>query len=119
MQEEVGELSHAHLKSEQGIRGSVDLHRLEKIDAVEQNTRKREKPHMSLDEASEYTGYAKATLYSMTCRKQIPYYKRGRILYFSVTELDNWILDKNNRQKTNDEIENEAITKVVSQGVKY
>lgn len=34
LQEELGELSHAHLKSEQGIRGSVDEHRLEKIDAV-------------------------------------------------------------------------------------
>ena len=32
--EEVGELSHAHLKSEQGIRGSVDEHLLEKIDAI-------------------------------------------------------------------------------------
>ena len=34
IQEEVGELSHAHLKSEQGIRGNVDTHRLEKIDAI-------------------------------------------------------------------------------------
>jgi len=32
--EEVGELSHAHLKSEQGIRGNKDEHRLAKIDAV-------------------------------------------------------------------------------------
>ncbi len=34
IQEEVGELSHAHLKSEQGIRGSSDEHRSEKIDAI-------------------------------------------------------------------------------------
>lgn len=32
--EEVGELSHAHLKLEQGIRGSKEEHELAKIDAV-------------------------------------------------------------------------------------
>lgn len=32
--EEVGELSHAHLKNEQGIRGSAVLHCLAKEDAV-------------------------------------------------------------------------------------
>lgn len=33
-QEEVGELSHAHLKQEQGIRGTFVEHQLAKIDAV-------------------------------------------------------------------------------------
>ena len=32
--EEVGELSHAHLKQEQGIRGTVESYRSKKIDAV-------------------------------------------------------------------------------------
>lgn len=32
--EELGELSHAHLKMEQGIRGSFRDHQLKKIDAV-------------------------------------------------------------------------------------
>lgn len=32
--EEIGELAHAHLKAEQGIRGSEDEHREEKKDAV-------------------------------------------------------------------------------------
>ena len=32
--EEVGELSHAHLKMEQGIRGTSDEHMAEKVDAV-------------------------------------------------------------------------------------
>ena len=32
--EEVGELAHAHLKNEQGIRGTPDEHRAAKIDAI-------------------------------------------------------------------------------------
>lgn len=32
--EEVGELAHAHLKTEQGIRGTVEQHKLNKVDAV-------------------------------------------------------------------------------------
>ena len=34
IQEEVGELAHAHLKMEQGIQGDVDKHQAEKADAV-------------------------------------------------------------------------------------
>lgn len=34
LSEEVGELSHAHLKMEQGIRGSVEGHIIAKCDAV-------------------------------------------------------------------------------------
>jgi len=34
VQEEVGELSHAHLKLEQGIRGTPEEHRIAKADAV-------------------------------------------------------------------------------------
>lgn len=34
LQEEVGELAHAHLKMEQGIRGTKAKHRAAKIDAV-------------------------------------------------------------------------------------
>lgn len=32
--EELGELSHAHLKMEQGIRGNVDQHHYAKLDAI-------------------------------------------------------------------------------------
>lgn len=34
MQEEIGELSHAHLKAEQNIRGTKEEHRQAKIDAL-------------------------------------------------------------------------------------
>jgi NTP pyrophosphatase (non-canonical NTP hydrolase) len=33
-QEEIGELSHAHLKQEQGIRGTPEQHKMDKMDAV-------------------------------------------------------------------------------------
>ena len=32
--EELGELAHAHLKNEQGIRGTRDEHKLAKVDAI-------------------------------------------------------------------------------------
>lgn len=51
------------------------------------------KTFMNIDEAAEYLGVAKTSLYNKCYRKQIPYYKPcGGKVYFLRTELDAWIL---------------------------
>ncbi|MBL7871379.1 MAG: helix-turn-helix domain-containing protein [Cyclobacteriaceae bacterium] len=48
------------------------------------------KPYLGLDEASEFTGLSKSTIYRLTSQKQIPHIKRGRLL-FNRAELTSWI----------------------------
>ncbi len=53
-----------------------------------------------------YLGLKRSTLYTMTSRKEIPYYKVGRKLLFKKSELDRWV--KEGKRKTSREIEKEA-----------
>ncbi len=48
------------------------------------------RPFLTLDEACDFTGLSKSTLYRLTSQKQIPHIKRGRLL-FNRTELTAWI----------------------------
>lgn len=41
--------------------------------------------------AEEITGLKKATLYGLACRREIPYMKQGKRLYFKRAELVEWI----------------------------
>ncbi|MBP6002213.1 MAG: helix-turn-helix domain-containing protein [Pyrinomonadaceae bacterium] len=52
--------------------------------------------------AMEVTGLAKATIYSHVSRRSIPHKKRGKFLYFSKSELIDWI--NGGRRKTHEEI---------------
>lgn len=46
---------------------------------------------LDLSEAALYTGFTEQHLYRLTSGKQIPHYKKGRKLYFSKAELDEWL----------------------------
>ncbi len=52
--------------------------------------------------AMRVTGKAKATLYSMASRRELPHSKRGKHLYFSKNELLRWIAD--GKRKTQGEL---------------
>ena len=68
----------------------------------------KDKPFMNLDEVVAYTGIPKATIYSYTSRGILTYHKvSGRRLYFSVKEIDNFILNRNNKYKSKQQIEKE------------
>lgn len=70
------------------------------------NSQRAEKP-LNLFEAAEYLSISKSSLYKLTSRKQIAYYKpNGKLIFFKKSELDRWIL--RNRHKTVDEIDAEA-----------
>ena len=46
---------------------------------------------ISIDQAAELVNLSKHTIYSMVNKREIPYYKRGKRLYFKKPELQNWI----------------------------
>lgn len=61
---------------------------------------------LSVKEAGAFLGLAVPTIYSKVSRGELPVMKQGNRLYFSSTELMEYI--KEGRQKTNAEIEAEA-----------
>lgn len=74
------------------------------------NKESKKAPFISLAEASEYLGLSKATLYSYTHKKVLPFYKlRGRKIYFTRKDLDNFILNDLNLVKSKQQIESEAL----------
>jgi excisionase family DNA binding protein len=71
------------------------------------------KPFLDIQEASKYLSVTKNTIYSWTSKNKIPHYKSGRKIYFSIDELNNWILNKDRKIRSMDEIESLAATKFV------
>jgi predicted DNA-binding transcriptional regulator AlpA len=59
-----------------------------------------------IDLAQQVTGLAKSTLYDLVCKKEVPYMKRGKKLYFSRLELLTWIQE--GRRATRSELETQA-----------
>lgn len=57
---------------------------------------------LSIEEASEYLGIAKATLYVKVSRREVPSIRRGKRLYFSSVDLTNYL--KGGKRKTKDEL---------------
>lgn len=61
---------------------------------------------MEIDEASDFLGYKKATIYEYVSKRKIPFFKKNRKLYFSKTDLTEWI--KEGRVKTFNELKEDA-----------
>ena len=70
---------------------------------------------LPLEKACEYLSLSKATLYSYTHKRVIPFYKpRGRKVYFKIEDLDNFILNETNRCKSVAEIQEEATNRILT-----
>lgn len=67
---------------------------------------KEESDIMDRNEAAQYLKLSNATLYGMTCKRTIPFYKHGHKLYFKKSELEKWL--SQGRVKTRDEITEEV-----------
>ena len=51
------------------------------------------KKYLSIDEAAQYLGIRKSTLYKHTSSGLIPYYKpNGKLITFNREDLDHWLL---------------------------
>ncbi len=59
-----------------------------------------------IDLAMKLTGLAKSTIYCLCSSREIPHSKRGKLLYFSRNELNEWL--KSGKRKTQAEISIEA-----------
>ncbi|GAB2478717.1 helix-turn-helix domain-containing protein [Algoriphagus taiwanensis] len=70
------------------------------------NTPKQTDKPLTIEEASEFLNLTKATLYGKVSRREIPVMKRGKKLYFSMSDLIAY-LDKG-RVKTFEELNEEA-----------
>jgi excisionase family DNA binding protein len=67
------------------------------------------RPFMSIDEAADYLGLSKATLYQYTHRKVLDFYKvRGKKIYFLKEDLDQFIMNDDNLVKSIDHLEEDA-----------
>ena len=56
------------------------------------STTKPQKEWLSIKEAAEYINYEEKSIYGLVRKRQIPHYKRGRLL-FKREELRRWIED--------------------------
>ena len=66
-------------------------------------------PFLTMDQASLYLGLSKATLYGYTHKKLIPYYKvQNRKIYFRTDDLNNFVMNNQNKCKSQYEIKQEA-----------
>lgn len=74
----------------------------------EQTPASTQRSFLTADEAAEYLGIAKITLYTYTSKRVIPFYKTRRKIYFKVEDLENYVLNSNNRIKSTEEIYQEA-----------
>lgn len=53
-----------------------------------------QKSHMNAEEVARYLGYTRCAIYNLTRRKQIPFHKIRRHIFFDKQEIDEWIRKK-------------------------
>ena len=88
---------------------------LEYLKKVETNSLLAAKKVLNIDDVAALTGVSKSRLDKMTCRKEIPYYKRnGRLVYFDRAEVEAWM--KQNRVNTAQEASQQAAKYVMEKG---
>ena len=63
----------------------------EKKDADGSSPTQDDDQMMTMDEACQFIGKKRSTMYSLTSERRIPYRKRGNKLYFFKKELIEWI----------------------------
>jgi excisionase family DNA binding protein len=71
---------------------------------------------LDIKQAAEFLKLKVSTLYEKTSQKTIPHFKKGNKLYFYRSELQSWLMD--GKVKTNNEIEGNAITFLMTKGPK-
>jgi len=71
---------------------------------------------LTIQQAAELLSLTVPTMYSKVSRGELPVMKRSKRLYFSRTELLEYL--KAGRKKTNAEIESEAETYLIKKGLK-
>ena len=55
-----------------------------------------QKPHMNVEEVARYLGYTPCSIYNLTRRKQIPFHKIKRHIFFDKKEIDDLLMKPEN-----------------------
>lgn len=78
----------------------------EVLEQIQRMLEENQKP-FTVDEASEFLGISKSTLYKLTHKRKIRFSKpNGRKIYFAKSDLIEWM--SRNPVKTNEQIDEEA-----------
>lgn len=80
---------------------------LQAIEELKALTLLAAKSTLSIDDVCLLYGFSKSTIYKMTSARSIPHYRKGKILFFDKTELDQWA--KECRINTEAEAEAQAL----------
>ncbi len=86
-----------------------DITRNSTVDQINQLLDEKLQVLMNIEECSKFLGLSKNSLYIMTSKKEIPFYKVGKRILFDKGEVYQWITT-NFRIKTTKEISQEAKT---------
>lgn len=79
----------------------------------EQANKNLNQEFVTLEQAAKILGLTKATLYSYTHKRIIPFYKpNGRMIYFKTSELFQFI--ETSRRSSIDEIQSQAVDTILS-----
>tara|TARA_R110002096_G_scaffold279416_2_gene473603 strand:- start:2831 stop:3178 length:348 start_codon:yes stop_codon:yes gene_type:complete len=76
------------------------------LEKREQQPTETPEQFLNIQEAAKFLNLSVPTMYSKVSKRELPCMKRGKRLYFSSTELTNYI--KSGRKKSNTEIDREA-----------
>ncbi len=69
----------------------------------------KDRPHLSFEQAVEYLCIPAGTLRTYCSKKLLPYYRiNQRRVYFKVDDLNKFVCNELNRQKSEEEIREEA-----------
>lgn len=80
---------------------------LAELQAIKQLTLLGTKNVLTMDDVSLLTGISKSALYKMTSAREIPFYKKGKFVYFERAEVERWL--KENRVATTEEMQGDAL----------
>jgi len=73
---------------------------------------------LTFDEACEYTGISRSYLYKLTSGGKVPFSKpNGKMIYFDIRKLKDWMLS--NGRKSKEEIEIESLNYSFNNDVKF
>lgn len=87
------------------------------LEAVRNSQLSTDQPEqlLTIQQAAEFLSLTVPTIYSKVSKGELPFMKRGKRLYFSKTELMEYI--KAGRKQTKAELENEAETYLKKKGL--
>lgn len=82
------------------------------LEEIKKATLLGSKDTLTISECSMLTGLSVKTLYKYTSRRMIPFSKRGKIVFFSKKQVEDWLMAYT--VPTNEKIEQQATTYVAT-----